>query len=70
MAKRTYEVGAKSRVLGHEPGTQFEADLDPKQEARLIDSGALKTVAPKAPTTKENSKSTSSQSADSPSSTS
>lgn len=36
-----YRVTAKSRVLGHEPDTTFEADLDPNQERRLLESGAL-----------------------------
>jgi hypothetical protein len=44
MEKRTYLVSAPSRVLGHEPGTEFEAELTAVQEARLLASGALKTV--------------------------
>ena len=40
MPTRTYEVGPV-RVFDHEPGSTFEADLDPVQEARLIESGAL-----------------------------
>ena len=45
MAKRAYRVNAPSDVLGHEPGTEFEDDLDPVLEKRLLDSGAL-TVLP------------------------
>jgi hypothetical protein len=52
MAKETYEVGPVS-VLGHEPGEKFEADLKPVQRARLLQSGALKTVTP-APAASEN----------------
>jgi hypothetical protein len=45
MAKETYEVGPVS-VFDHAPGTKFEADLNPVQRARLLKSGALKTVTP------------------------
>lgn len=38
---RTYTAGPR-RVLGHEPGSTFTADLDPVQEARLIQSGAIR----------------------------
>lgn len=41
MAKRTYTVTAPSAVLGNEPGTVFDADLDSVQEERLLASGAL-----------------------------
>jgi hypothetical protein len=37
----TYRVTSKHRVLGHEPGTVFEDELDPVQEARLLAGGAL-----------------------------
>lgn len=31
-------------VLGHWPGEEFEAEIPPKQEARLLSSGALELV--------------------------
>ncbi len=39
-----YEVTAPSRVLGHEPGTEFEADIPDAQEKRLLGRGALRRV--------------------------
>lgn len=49
MAQRKYSVNAPSAVLGHEPGTEFEAELDPVVEKRLLDGGALKVVTQSAP---------------------
>jgi hypothetical protein len=31
-------------VLGNKPGSKFDADLDPVQEARLIGSGAIRVA--------------------------
>lgn len=43
MPLRKYEVGGPSEVLGHSPGTTFEADLSPAQEL-LVDGGALRPI--------------------------
>lgn len=41
----TYTVtGAQHRVLGHGHGETFDAELDPVQEARLIQAGHLERV--------------------------
>lgn len=40
----TYRVNGKHRVLDQEPGTTFEAELAPIQEARLLEAGALVIV--------------------------
>lgn len=37
-----YTVAANVKVLGHEPGKTFSADIPERQEARLLASGALK----------------------------
>lgn len=36
-----YVVAGSHKVFGHEPGTEFEADLTEFDEARLIKGGAL-----------------------------
>jgi hypothetical protein len=36
-----YRVNDQRAVLGHEPGTTFEADIPEAQEKRLLASGAL-----------------------------
>lgn len=40
-----YRVSGSQRVLGHEPGSRFEADLDPAHETRLIGAGHLTRLA-------------------------
>lgn len=40
---KTYKVGPRP-VLGHEPEATFTADLDPVQEARLVQGRALTIV--------------------------
>ena len=40
--KESYEVTATSAVLGHEPGSTFEALLPEIQEQRLIEGGAIR----------------------------
>ena len=42
-----YRVTAPSKVFGVSPGDTFERELEPIQEARLLDSGAISKVAPK-----------------------
>lgn len=42
MPKSKYRVSGPHSVLGHEPGSTFEAELDSAQEARLLASGAIK----------------------------
>ena len=44
-----YEVTGTQPVLDHEPGTYFEADIPPVQEARLLASGALRLVPVESP---------------------
>lgn len=44
MATCKYRVTAPSKVFGVEPGKTFEREIDPVQEARLIDSGAITKV--------------------------
>lgn len=39
--KTTYTVTGPVAVLGHEPGTSFSADLEPKHERRLLAAGHL-----------------------------
>lgn len=46
----TYRVSGKQAVLGHAPGTTFEADLGEVQEARLLAGGALERVTEQATT--------------------
>lgn len=41
---RRYQVTGIQPVLDHEPGSVFEADIEPTQEARLISSGALRVI--------------------------
>lgn len=41
---RRYQVTGVQPVLDHEPGSVFEADIDPTQEARLIAGGALRVI--------------------------
>ena len=38
---RRYQVTGIQSVLGHAPGSIFETDIEPAQEARLLASGAL-----------------------------
>ena len=40
----TYRVAGPVEVLGHEPGSTFDAYLSDAQEKRLLDSGALTIV--------------------------
>ena len=46
---RRYQVTGIQPVLDHEPGSIFEADLEPVQEARLLASGALIRLAVESP---------------------
>jgi len=39
-----YEVTGVQPVLGHEPGTFFEDDLEPGLERRLIERGSIQIV--------------------------
>lgn len=41
---RRYQVTGTQPVLDHEPGSVFEADIDPTQEERLLASGALRRL--------------------------
>ena len=41
---RRYQVTGTQPVLDHEPGSIFEQDIEPTQEARLLASGALRRL--------------------------
>ena len=41
-----YEVTGTVAVLGHQPGSVFEDDLDPAIEQRLLARGALRKLPP------------------------
>jgi hypothetical protein len=41
-----YEVTGVQAVLGHQPGSFFEDDLDPGLEQRMVERGAIRKVAP------------------------
>lgn len=47
MALNTYRVTGGRRVLEHNPGDTFKADLSPSQERSLIASGHLEKIPPK-----------------------
>lgn len=40
----TYRVTGQTAFAGHEPGEEFEAELDPAQERRAIERGSIKAV--------------------------
>lgn len=42
--QRRYVVRGPHAVLGHEPGEQFIAVLDPEQEQRMLTRGSLEIV--------------------------
>lgn len=42
-----YRVSGTSKVFGFEPGKTFERELDPVQEERLLQGGAIKKVRPR-----------------------
>jgi len=48
-----YRVASKHRVLGHEPGEEFEAEIDSVQEARLLAGGHLEPVSDDTPADEE-----------------
>lgn len=50
-----YRVTSKQRVLGNEPGAEFEDDIPEVQAARLLAGGALALVSdkPEAPVEEE-----------------
>lgn len=41
---KRYRVTSIHRVLGHEPGVEFDASLTDQQEFSLLDSGAIAVV--------------------------
>jgi hypothetical protein len=44
----TYTVTGSTAYMGHPPGEQFTASLEPSQERRALERGSIKkTVAPK-----------------------
>jgi hypothetical protein len=46
MSKKTYEVTGNTPYNDHQPGEQFEAELDEDAEERAIERGAIKVVKP------------------------
>ena len=42
--EKIYKAKGTAAVLGHEPGEEFTAVLEPGQEARLIQRGSLEVV--------------------------
>lgn len=47
--KKQYRVAGTAEVLGHAPGSTFEAEIPADQEARLIKRGSLVRVQKDAP---------------------
>jgi len=48
MTMTTYKVTGALAYLGHQPGETFKADLDPNQERRAIERGAITKTRSKA----------------------
>lgn len=48
-----YAVTGSTAFLGHAPGDEFEADLDPGLERRALERGQIKPVHKKTPAKKE-----------------
>lgn len=42
--KKQYRVVGTAEVLGHAPGSTFEAEIPAEQEARLLERGSLARV--------------------------
>jgi hypothetical protein len=42
--KKKYRVAGEHDVLGHKPGSTFEAEIPADQEARLLERGSLTRV--------------------------
>jgi len=47
--KKKYRVTGTAEVMGHVPGSTFEAEIPADQEARLIQRGSLVRVLTDAP---------------------
>lgn len=47
--KKKYRVTGTAEVMGHAPGSTFEAEIPADQEARLIQRGSLVRVLTDAP---------------------
>jgi len=47
--KKKYRVAGEHDVLGHKPGSTFEAEIPADQEARLLERGSLTRVLTDAP---------------------
>ena len=43
---KIYEVTGPLAYMDYQPGETFEADLDPDQEARALERGAISIVKP------------------------
>jgi len=41
VAKKTYTVTGNTPYMDHQPGETFEAELDPEQEERALERGAI-----------------------------
>lgn len=44
MSKTRYEVTGTTAFQGHQPGEQFDADLDEAQERRALERGSIRRV--------------------------
>ena len=42
--KTTYKVIGLTPYMGHQPGEEFDADLDPEQERRAKQRGSIRVV--------------------------
>ena len=47
--KKKYRVVGAAEVLGHQPGSEFEAEIPENQEALLFESGSIIRVGDDAP---------------------
>lgn len=43
----SYKVTGATAFMGHRPGQQFEADLDPQLERRALERGSIKKTTAK-----------------------
>jgi hypothetical protein len=42
--KTKYKVTGLTGYSGHQPGEEFEAELDPEQERRAVERGSIEVV--------------------------
>jgi len=44
MTKTTYKVSGNVPFMDHQPGEEFEAELDPELEERALERGSIEVV--------------------------